>query len=143
MGMSLVDIKGKGARFMYIENGRRAFNEARENAEKINEKVGEGERGFKTDLTKRAWEMVKSELLSEYGEIEEDDFEEENEKVKVMDGEDFDAKWQRGLLTINEGVEAYRDELRDKGLEEGLEMDNLVMRERAKRLQELSDALQG
>ena len=56
---------------------------------------------------------------------------------------DPNEQWEIGNNAINDTVEAMRDDLRDKGLEDGLEMEAIVMAERARMQDELTRNING
>ena len=51
---------------------------------------------------------------------------------------DPNERWEIGNNAINDTVEAMRDDLRDKGMEDGPEMEAIVMAERARMQDELT-----
>lgn len=51
--------------------------------------------------------------------------------------------WARGMRAIEANVEALRDDLRDKGMKDGPQMESIVMNARAKMIDEFSRNLQG
>lgn len=55
----------------------------------------------------------------------------------------INEQWEIGNNAIDNAVEAMRDNLRDKGLEDGPEMESIVMAERAKMQEELIKNIEG
>lgn len=62
--------------------------------------------------------------------------------VKVLKRDETEL-WQEGNNAIEDTLEALRDDLRDKGLEDGSEMEAFVMQEKTLLQQELSQNTQG
>lgn len=56
---------------------------------------------------------------------------------------DSDEQWEIGNNAINNSIEALRDDLRDKGMEDGPEMEAIVMAEREKLQDELARNIEG
>ena len=56
---------------------------------------------------------------------------------------DISEQWESGNHAIDNNVEAMRDDLRDKGLEGGPEMESIVMAERARMQEELERNIRG
>lgn len=56
---------------------------------------------------------------------------------------DPNEQWEIGNNAINDTVEAMRDDLRDKGMEDGPEMEAIVMTERARMQDELTRNING
>lgn len=56
---------------------------------------------------------------------------------------DANEQWEIGNNAIENNVEAMRDDLRDKGLEDGPQMEAIVMRERARMQEELQRNIDG
>ena len=56
---------------------------------------------------------------------------------------DVSELWESGNRAIDENVEAMRDDLRDKGLEDGPEMESIVMAQRAQMQEELERNIRG
>ena len=56
---------------------------------------------------------------------------------------DPNEQWEIGNNAINDTVEAMRDDLRDKGMEDGPEMEAIVMAERARMQDELTRNING
>lgn len=56
---------------------------------------------------------------------------------------DISEQWEFGNNAIDDNIEAMRDDLRDKGLEDGAEMESIVMAERARMQEELERNIQG
>lgn len=56
---------------------------------------------------------------------------------------DANEQWELGNNAIENNVEAMRDDLRDKGLEDGPQMEAIVMRERARMQEELQRNIEG
>ena len=56
---------------------------------------------------------------------------------------DTNEQWEIGNNAIDNTVEAMRDDLRDKGLEDGPEMESIVMAERARMQDELRRNIEG
>lgn len=77
-----------------------------------------------------------------YLDLEQNDFDDSIEDVKVLKRDETEL-WQEGNKAIENTLEVTRDDLRDKGLEDGPEMEVLVMQERSLLQQELSQNIQG
>lgn len=56
---------------------------------------------------------------------------------------DVSEQWESGNRAINDNIEAMRDDLRDKGLEDGPEIESIVMAERARMQEELERNIRG
>lgn len=56
---------------------------------------------------------------------------------------DASEQWESGNRAIDDNIEAMRDDLRDKGLEDGPEMESIVMAERARMQEELERNIRG
>lgn len=56
---------------------------------------------------------------------------------------DISEQWESGNHAIDNNIEAMRDDLRDKGLEDGPEMESIVMAERARMQEELERNIRG
>ena len=56
---------------------------------------------------------------------------------------DATEQWESGNRAIDDNIEAMRDDLRDKGLEDGPEMESIVMAERARMQEELERNIRG
>lgn len=56
---------------------------------------------------------------------------------------DPNEQWEIGNNAINDTIEAIRDDLRDKGMEDGSEMEAIVMAERARLQEELAQDISG
>lgn len=56
---------------------------------------------------------------------------------------DHNEQWEAGTRAIDDTVEAMRDDLRDKGLEDGETMEAIVMEERSKMQDELGRNIEG
>lgn len=51
--------------------------------------------------------------------------------------------WQSGVNAIDDAIEAMRDDLRDKGMEDGPQMEAIVMHERMLQMEELARNIEG
>lgn len=74
--------------------------------------------------------------------IDVDDAAEESGTGPVLT-RDISEQWESGNHAIDNNVEAMRDDLRDKGLEDGPEMESIVMAERARMQEELERNIRG
>lgn len=74
--------------------------------------------------------------------IDVDDAAEGSGTGPVLTG-DASEQWESGNRAIDDNIEAMRDDLRDKGLEDGPEMESIVMAERARMQEELERNIRG
>lgn len=74
--------------------------------------------------------------------IDVDDAAEESGTGPVLT-RDISEQWESGNHAIDNNVDAMRDDLRDKGLEDGPEMESIVMAERARMQEELERNIRG
>ena len=72
-----------------------------------------------------------------YNLIEDGDFTEDD--AAFVRTRDHNEQWEVGNRYIDDNVEAIRDDLRDKGMEDGPEMESIAMTERARMQEELAN----
>ena len=82
------------------------------------------------------------ELSDTFDAVEEEDFVPEEGQGPVL-RRDPTELWQSGVSAIDDVVEAMRDDLRDKGMEDGPEMEAIVMHERTLQMEELARNING
>ena len=75
-------------------------------------------------------------------ELDYDSDADESDPAKVL-RRDPTELWQSGVRAIDDVTEAMRDDLRDKGMEDGPQMEAIVMHERALQMEELTRNIEG
>ena len=86
---------------------------------------------IETQEVEESTESVEQYDTSEYG-----------DDVKILKRDETEL-WQEGNAAIENTLEAMRDDLRDKGLEDGPEMEALVMQEKTLMQEELAQNIEG
>lgn len=102
----------------------------------------ETEEFIENSSDKEALQNLRDGIESGDIKIDVDDAAEESDTGPVLTREESEL-WESGNRAIDENIEAMRDDLRDKGLEDGPEMESIVMAQRARMQEELERNIHG